>query len=384
MPPCRSRRCRPGTRARSPGATGTATAAARSGSSRRCPQPFCGACTRARLSADGELFTCLFAARGADLKSPLRGRGRRRGAPRADPGGLGDPRRPLLRAAGGRDRRSAAGRDVRDRGLRRAVTLRVSAPAAPLGRRAVAFFLDGFVLVPIWIVYAVVLDAVFGPLVAADPGGAGVVVVAIDPPRVALELALTLLTDAAYYAGSWARWGMTPGQRACGVAVGLAEPAARRRHPDGGRPSPSPAASRPGRVVRWAVLQVLPLCVGSLGSAGALSLAVVAGITVGWSGPPLPVRGSRPDAAGGPRSDCGHRRPVGRTAPALTGSLPRLAAGPPRDRARRRGGGSRVGSVPARGCPQVLHRGENPWTSGAAALPHSWITPLSASGAPGR
>jgi cyclic pyranopterin phosphate synthase len=34
--------------------------------------PFCGACTRARLSADGELFTCLFAARGADLKSPLR------------------------------------------------------------------------------------------------------------------------------------------------------------------------------------------------------------------------------------------------------------------------------------------------------------------------
>jgi len=35
-------------------------------------QPFCGACTRARLSADGELFTCLFAARGADLKSPLR------------------------------------------------------------------------------------------------------------------------------------------------------------------------------------------------------------------------------------------------------------------------------------------------------------------------
>ena len=35
-------------------------------------EPFCGACTRARLSADGELFTCLFAARGADLKTPLR------------------------------------------------------------------------------------------------------------------------------------------------------------------------------------------------------------------------------------------------------------------------------------------------------------------------
>jgi GTP 3',8-cyclase len=35
-------------------------------------QPFCGACTRARLSADGRLFTCLFAAQGTDLKSVLR------------------------------------------------------------------------------------------------------------------------------------------------------------------------------------------------------------------------------------------------------------------------------------------------------------------------
>jgi cyclic pyranopterin phosphate synthase len=34
--------------------------------------PFCGACTRARLSAEGELFTCLFAARGTDLRGPLR------------------------------------------------------------------------------------------------------------------------------------------------------------------------------------------------------------------------------------------------------------------------------------------------------------------------
>jgi cyclic pyranopterin phosphate synthase len=36
-------------------------------------QPFCGDCTRARLSADGHLYTCLFAARGRDLKTPLRG-----------------------------------------------------------------------------------------------------------------------------------------------------------------------------------------------------------------------------------------------------------------------------------------------------------------------
>lgn len=35
-------------------------------------QPFCGSCTRARLSADGQLYTCLFAAEGYDLKSKLR------------------------------------------------------------------------------------------------------------------------------------------------------------------------------------------------------------------------------------------------------------------------------------------------------------------------
>jgi cyclic pyranopterin phosphate synthase len=35
-------------------------------------QPFCGACSRARLSADGKLFTCLFAIQGTDLRSLLR------------------------------------------------------------------------------------------------------------------------------------------------------------------------------------------------------------------------------------------------------------------------------------------------------------------------
>src|SRR5918999_3833549 len=35
-------------------------------------QPFCGACTRARLSAEGKLYTCLFAAHGHDLRQPLR------------------------------------------------------------------------------------------------------------------------------------------------------------------------------------------------------------------------------------------------------------------------------------------------------------------------
>lgn len=35
-------------------------------------QPFCGGCTRARISADGKLYTCLFASAGLDLKSYLR------------------------------------------------------------------------------------------------------------------------------------------------------------------------------------------------------------------------------------------------------------------------------------------------------------------------
>ena len=35
-------------------------------------QPFCGACARARLSADGQLYTCLFATRGHDLRALLR------------------------------------------------------------------------------------------------------------------------------------------------------------------------------------------------------------------------------------------------------------------------------------------------------------------------
>ena len=35
-------------------------------------QPFCGGCSRARLSAEGQLYTCLFAAKGHDLRGPLR------------------------------------------------------------------------------------------------------------------------------------------------------------------------------------------------------------------------------------------------------------------------------------------------------------------------
>ena len=36
-------------------------------------QPFCGDCTRVRVSAEGKLYTCLFASRGNDLRALIRG-----------------------------------------------------------------------------------------------------------------------------------------------------------------------------------------------------------------------------------------------------------------------------------------------------------------------
>jgi cyclic pyranopterin phosphate synthase len=35
-------------------------------------KPFCGDCTRLRLSPEGEIYTCLFAVKGTDLRAPLR------------------------------------------------------------------------------------------------------------------------------------------------------------------------------------------------------------------------------------------------------------------------------------------------------------------------
>ncbi len=35
-------------------------------------KPFCGDCTRLRLSPEGEIYTCLFAVKGTDLRGPLR------------------------------------------------------------------------------------------------------------------------------------------------------------------------------------------------------------------------------------------------------------------------------------------------------------------------
>ena len=75
-------------------------------------QPFCGGCSRARLSAEGRLYTCLFAARGHDLRAPLRLGASDEELAEQLRGALDAPHRPLLRAADGGNGFVAQGRDV--------------------------------------------------------------------------------------------------------------------------------------------------------------------------------------------------------------------------------------------------------------------------------
>ena len=69
---CRSSRSTPTTPARSPSAGAIATARGEIGVISSVTQAFCRDCTRARLSTDGKLYTCLFAQRGYDLRALLR------------------------------------------------------------------------------------------------------------------------------------------------------------------------------------------------------------------------------------------------------------------------------------------------------------------------
>ena len=60
------------TGARSPSAGATPTGRGEIGVIASVTRPFCGDCTRARVSAEGKLYTCLFSAIGHDLRDPLR------------------------------------------------------------------------------------------------------------------------------------------------------------------------------------------------------------------------------------------------------------------------------------------------------------------------
>ena len=106
-------------------------------------QPFCGDCTRSRISAEGRLYTCLFATTGPRPAGARPRRRRRRGAARDDRPRVGPAHRPLLGRALVADGRPAARRDVATSAARAAARLRgcgntetASAPAPmPRGPR---------------------------------------------------------------------------------------------------------------------------------------------------------------------------------------------------------------------------------------------------------
>ena len=96
-------------------------------------RPFCGDCTRARLSAEGHLYTCLFAVSGTDLKTPMRDGESDAELSARIQAVWGAARGPVLGAAQRGDRAAAQGGDVRPRRLGRIVSrpVRRATPAAP-------------------------------------------------------------------------------------------------------------------------------------------------------------------------------------------------------------------------------------------------------------
>ena len=172
--------------------------------------------------------------------------------------------------------------------------LPLAAPLAPLGRRSVAYLVDSLIIGLAYLVLGILFDSIFGPLVAASPDGQALVVVAVNPLRVALELAATLVVDALYFAGCWTRWGATPAQRALRIRVLL-------EHAAGATPGPATLGSAAagsaaagsahdtsvalpleaaGR--RWAVLAVLPIATGSLAGSGAIDVSVLTVVNGAW------------------------------------------------------------------------------------------------------
>ena len=98
-------------------------------------QPFCGDCTRARLSAEGRLYTCLFGMRGHDLRAVVRGGADRRGALGRDRPGVGTARRPVFRDPLREHGRPPQGRNELHRGMNpaaRRVTIPMLVPAREL------------------------------------------------------------------------------------------------------------------------------------------------------------------------------------------------------------------------------------------------------------
>jgi uncharacterized RDD family membrane protein YckC len=170
------------------------------------------------------------------------------------------------------------------------MSLPLAAPIAPLGRRSAAYLVDSLIIGVAYLVLGILFDSIFGPLVAATPDGQALVVVAVNPLRVALELTATLVVDALYFAGCWSRWGATPGQRVLRIRVLLeratgsagAGPAATGSAAAGSAHDTSVALPLEAAGRRWAVLAVLPIATGSLAGSGAIDVSVLTVVNGAW------------------------------------------------------------------------------------------------------
>jgi uncharacterized RDD family membrane protein YckC len=153
--------------------------------------------------------------------------------------------------------------------------LHAAAPVGSLRRRSAAYIVDSLIVGVAYVALAAFFDGVFGRLVEATPDGTALVVVAVNPARVVLELTTTLVIDALYFAGCWSRWGATPAQRALRLRVRMADGTPPR--PDEPDALPIEAGWR-----RWAVLATLPIAVGSLAASGAFDLDVLIVVNGLW------------------------------------------------------------------------------------------------------
>jgi uncharacterized RDD family membrane protein YckC len=165
------------------------------------------------------------------------------------------------------------------------MSLPLAAPIAPLGRRSAAYLVDSLVIGLAYLVLGILFVSIFGPLVAATADGQALVVVAVNPLRVALELTATLVVDALYFAGCWSRWGATPGQRVLRIRVLLERATGSAgAGPAGAGPAHETSVALPleaaGR--RWAVLAVLPIATGSLAGSGAIDVSVLTVVNGAW------------------------------------------------------------------------------------------------------
>ena len=225
--------------------------------------------------------------------------------------------------------------------------LPVAAPVAALGRRSVAYIVDSLIIGLAYVVIGVLFDALFGPLVEATPDGLALVVVAVNPLRVALELTATLVVDALYFAG----WAPCASGRGCRASLGGAgDPPDRDGLPVG----------------EWCRRRQCP---------GRRERRVVPG--------PARLRGRGPAPARPPRSCRGHDRGPGRPPSRLTvcGRPSVVAAG-----GRRWwpsgafGSRGRMRPIGLRWSRAFIHTASTPrrswWTGGAGRSASSWITGL--------